>query len=193
MPSPLLRAREVLQDTRNYVRTQESIRFFPLYSVLLMSMVWAFSQWPYSERLMQTYRLNFWLVELKWLFWDAACSLALAIGLTGLFRGVLRKDWITGILSSIGIFLAYRYFFWFSWEQFWITSTYCFIDLPASWIAQTAGNDPYMQTALFSVYLFFIWLLIRPFLKLAWRRIVRFEETLVAHYPVLEKFRQPLM
>ena len=193
MPSPLLRARELLQDTRNYVRKQESFRFYPLYSVLLMSMVWAYSQWPFTERLMQTYRLYYWLVDLKWFSTDAACYCALALGLIGLFRGVLRRDWIAGILSSVGIFFAYRYFFWFSWEQFWINSTYYFFDVPAMWIAQTAGNDPYMQTTLFAVYLLFVWILMRPFLKLAWRRIVHLEETLIAHYPALEKFRQPVM
>ncbi|MFH1754707.1 MAG: hypothetical protein ABIA59_03290, partial [Candidatus Latescibacterota bacterium] len=59
------------------------------------------------------------------------------------------------------------------------------------------GSDAFARTSLYAVYLFALYLLLRPLAKpLAkrlWPIILHLEERLIARYPFMEKWKRPVM
>jgi hypothetical protein len=187
------RARDYFRKTRDHIQNNDRYRFYPVYSVLLALVVWSFAQWPFTDGLVVTYVEHRWIFALHWTALEGALWLSLILA----FIGVLRKGWIPKVIAAITIYYSAGFLYWLcdgpTFEDIWLDVSWYVFDVPIAMLSQFAGEDEFALTTVYAVYLFFVWILLRPFVKLGWTRIQRLEGFLVSRYPILRGLQKPII
>ncbi len=196
----LSRAPKPLQNAIHQIQTEDRYRYFPLYSVLLMLTIWGFYDWPITDKLITIYREYRWVLVFQRIAEAAVLALSLLLG----FIGLLRRGWLPKLLSAYAIYHSgpmflwnFGQYFWWNWYGLWMDFTWYAFDVPIAWIHRHVGEDGYVRTSLYAVYLLALYLSLRPLVKMLanrlWPIILDIEDRLIDRYPVIEKWRKPAL
>jgi hypothetical protein len=189
----LSRGPRPLQNAIRHVQNDDTYRFFPLYSVLLMLIYMVLIYWPLTDKLLVIYREYNWIIEFTWIAEACVLWLSLILGIIGFIRrGLLPK-----VLSVYAVYHSFRFLFWrLDWpmgRDIWMDFTWYAFDVPIAWIHQTVGTDAFARTSLYAVYLLALYLLLRPLAKRLWLIVLRMEDRLIARYPLIERWKRPIL
>jgi hypothetical protein len=179
-----------LRTAKRHVEDNSVYRWWPLYSACLATLLYTTAIWPFDLDQLYVYYDLPWLYDLEWTSWDCGLALALCLGLVGL----LRRSWISRLLSLYGVWMTSKFVYWQSWlESLWVNFTWYAFDIPNRWIVSVAGEGTSAATMLWCVYLFVLWVAFRPLLKRACANVNWLAETAIHRWPQLERLAKPVM
>ncbi len=183
-----------LKTARDHIQNEDRYRLYPFYALVLVGFQYVRWLWPFDMEVVRTEaRFCPWVFVLDRACDSASLTLALLLGVVGAWR----RPIVAKGLSILAICLS---IYWYTYgavaeipRPLWTTVTWYTFDLPTEYIQSVAlGNAP-AQTMLWCIYLFIVWLAVRPLLKQGWRGVLWAENRILAKWPVLEHLRQPLV
>lgn len=187
-----LKLRSWLHTARMHVSTNDRYRRYPVYSLLLVLIVITTLYWPTTEAYLYTLFDHPGLLTLSRVAEAAALGLAIALALVGL----LRRGWMPKVVSVLGLWWGTRLtLYWIhlpSAQDVWLDFTWIVFELPTARFDEIASGDATILTGLYALYLGAVYLILRPFVKASRGKIRWIQDKLLAKYPALDRWAQPI-
>ena len=176
---------------KRHIATQDRYRFYPLYSALIAALIYTSRFWPYDEGILDVWYAHPWIIVVDLVSLDIALWLIVSLGTVSLFR----DGWISKIVVIPGMWfvIQYYYLYWNPVERLYTEVTWYLFDVPNEWISTMANGNRGAETTLWACVLLLVWPLVRPLVKIAYRRIHRLEGYVVSRWPTMARLSRPVI
>lgn len=188
------RARSAYLKAKVHIEGEPHYRYYSLYSALLVAFHIGIYYWPIDiDTLMLTIYNQRWLLLLRGALEQSSLWLALILGMIGL----LRRPVLAKLLSAFGVLGSLQLLsdggFSALPGRAWTEAMWYVLDLPEKLVVRLGNGNAQLETICWSIYLFLLWLLVRPILKRGWKHVVQTERLIVGKWPRLSQLNGPLL